>query len=54
MENLPTSEIIESCTVAGPGFVNIVLSNNWMAKVLLKIIRQLLIYVDVRTRTPLL
>ena len=39
MENLPTSEIIKSCTVAGPGFVNILLSENWMANVLLKIIR---------------
>jgi arginyl-tRNA synthetase len=36
MGNLPQSEIIESCSVAGPGFVNIVLSNNWMAKVLFK------------------
>ncbi|XP_028790127.1 arginine--tRNA ligase, chloroplastic/mitochondrial isoform X2 [Neltuma alba] len=31
MKNLPPSEIIESCSVAGPGFVNIVLSKNWMA-----------------------
>ncbi|WRX33906.1 Arginyl tRNA synthetase N-terminal domain - like 1 [Theobroma cacao] len=31
--NLPTSEMIESCSVAGPGFVNVVLSKNWMAKV---------------------
>ncbi|XVF88643.1 hypothetical protein PTKIN_Ptkin19aG0067300 [Pterospermum kingtungense] len=30
--NLPTSEMIESCSVAGPGFVNVVLSKNWMAK----------------------
>ncbi|KAL1097335.1 hypothetical protein V6Z11_D05G028500 [Gossypium hirsutum] len=30
--NLPTSEMIDSCSVAGPGFVNVVLSKNWMAK----------------------
>lgn len=33
MKNLPPSEMIESCSVAGPGFVNVVLSKNWMAKV---------------------
>jgi arginyl-tRNA synthetase len=33
MKNLPQSEMIESCSVAGPGFVNVVLSKNWMAKV---------------------
>lgn len=38
MANLPKSDIIESCTVAGPGFVNIVLAKDWMAKVLLQII----------------
>ncbi|XP_061994271.1 arginine--tRNA ligase, cytoplasmic-like isoform X1 [Rosa rugosa] len=38
MGNLPKSEIIESCTVAGPGFVNIVLSKNWMAKSLQKML----------------
>ncbi|KAH9762659.1 Arginine--tRNA ligase [Citrus sinensis] len=32
MKNLPPSEMIESCSVAGPGFVNVVLSKNWMAK----------------------
>ncbi|XP_054807999.1 arginine--tRNA ligase, cytoplasmic-like isoform X1 [Prosopis cineraria] len=31
MGNLPPSEIIDSCSVAGPGFVNVVLSKNWMA-----------------------
>ncbi|XP_050388019.1 arginine--tRNA ligase, cytoplasmic-like isoform X1 [Argentina anserina] len=36
--NLPQSEIIENCTVAGPGFVNIELSNNWMAKSLQKML----------------
>uniref|UniRef100_A0A1J3FAE2 arginine--tRNA ligase n=2 Tax=Noccaea caerulescens TaxID=107243 RepID=A0A1J3FAE2_NOCCA len=30
--NLPTSEMVESCSVAGPGFINVVLSANWMAK----------------------
>lgn len=32
MKNLPQSEMIESCSVAGPGFVNVVLSKNWMAQ----------------------
>ncbi|XP_062230845.1 arginine--tRNA ligase, cytoplasmic-like isoform X1 [Phragmites australis] len=31
-KNLPPSDIIESTSVAGPGFVNIVLSNRWVAK----------------------
>ncbi|XP_010539376.1 PREDICTED: arginine--tRNA ligase, cytoplasmic isoform X2 [Tarenaya hassleriana] len=32
MKNLPQSEMVESCSVAGPGFVNVVLSAKWMAK----------------------
>ncbi|KAF2304005.1 hypothetical protein GH714_026172 [Hevea brasiliensis] len=32
MRNLPPSEMIESCSVAGPGFVNIVLSKSWLAE----------------------
>ncbi|KAL9671763.1 hypothetical protein QQ045_009336 [Rhodiola kirilowii] len=32
MNNLPQSDMIESCSVAGPGFVNVVLSSSWMAK----------------------
>ncbi|KAL6974475.1 arginine--tRNA ligase [Sarracenia purpurea var. burkii] len=32
MANLPASEMIESCTIAGPGFVNVVLSRQWIAK----------------------
>ncbi|EEF31409.1 arginine--tRNA ligase, cytoplasmic [Ricinus communis] len=32
MRNLPFSKMIESSSVAGPGFVNIVLSNKWMAE----------------------
>ncbi|RXH74648.1 hypothetical protein DVH24_029369 [Malus domestica] len=32
MKNLPDSEVIESCSVAGPGFVNVVLSKKWLAK----------------------
>ncbi|KAK6236400.1 hypothetical protein SCA6_011737 [Theobroma cacao] len=36
--NLPTSEMIESCSVAGPGFVNVVLSKNWMAKSIQKML----------------
>ncbi|CAN6340734.1 unnamed protein product [Urochloa humidicola] len=31
-KNLPSSDIIESTSVAGPGFVNITLSNSWVAK----------------------
>ncbi|AQK84260.1 arginyl-tRNA synthetase isoform X1 [Zea mays] len=31
-KNLPSSDIIESTSVAGPGFVNIVLSNRWVAQ----------------------
>ncbi|KAG2616603.1 hypothetical protein PVAP13_3NG248825 [Panicum virgatum] len=31
-KNLPSSDIIESTSVAGPGFVNITLSNRWVAK----------------------
>ncbi|KAK1365331.1 Arginine--tRNA ligase [Heracleum sosnowskyi] len=30
--NLPTSEMVESMSIAGPGFVNIVLSKQWIAK----------------------
>lgn len=32
MKNLPPSDIIGSVSVAGPGFVNIVLSNDWIAQ----------------------
>lgn len=32
MENLPPTEMIEKCTLAGPGFVNIKLSTSWIAK----------------------
>ncbi|KAK6941449.1 Arginyl-tRNA synthetase, catalytic core domain [Dillenia turbinata] len=38
MKNLPPSEMIESCSVAGPGFVNIVLSKKWMAKCIQKML----------------
>ncbi|KAK7272739.1 hypothetical protein RJT34_29546 [Clitoria ternatea] len=30
--NLPASEMIDSCSVAGPGFVNVVLSKKWIAQ----------------------
>ncbi|MED6201776.1 hypothetical protein PIB30_098427 [Stylosanthes scabra] len=33
MKNLSPSDIVESCSVAGPGFVNVVLSKNWIAQV---------------------
>ncbi|XP_061371248.1 arginine--tRNA ligase, cytoplasmic-like isoform X2 [Gastrolobium bilobum] len=32
VDNLPPSEMIESCSVAGPGFVNVVLSKKWIAQ----------------------
>jgi arginyl-tRNA synthetase len=32
IQSLPTSEMVESCSIAGPGFVNVVLSSKWMAK----------------------
>ncbi|KAM0004779.1 putative arginine--tRNA ligase [Helianthus debilis subsp. tardiflorus] len=32
MRNLPASDMIESCSVAGPGFINVKLSTQWMAK----------------------
>ncbi|XP_038711267.1 arginine--tRNA ligase, cytoplasmic-like isoform X1 [Tripterygium wilfordii] len=38
MGNLPPSEMIESSSVAGPGFVNVVLSKDWMAKKIQKML----------------
>ncbi|XP_022638442.1 arginine--tRNA ligase, chloroplastic/mitochondrial isoform X3 [Vigna radiata var. radiata] len=32
LNNLPPSEMIDSCSVAGPGFVNVVLSKKWIAQ----------------------
>lgn len=32
MKNLPQSDVIERSSVAGPGFVNLVLSNSWIAQ----------------------
>nr|GEZ87851.1 arginine--tRNA ligase, chloroplastic/mitochondrial-like isoform X2 [Tanacetum cinerariifolium] len=32
MRNLPANDIIESCCVAGPGYVNVILSKQWMAQ----------------------
>ncbi|RZC27835.1 Arginine--tRNA ligase, chloroplastic/mitochondrial isoform C [Glycine soja] len=32
VNNLPPSEMIDSCSVAGPGFVNVVLSKKWIAE----------------------
>ncbi|OMO58341.1 Arginine-tRNA ligase, class Ia [Corchorus olitorius] len=37
-DNLPASEMIESVSVAGPGFVNVVLSKNWIAKSIQKML----------------
>ncbi|XP_062090922.1 arginine--tRNA ligase, chloroplastic/mitochondrial-like isoform X2 [Humulus lupulus] len=39
MKNLPPSEIVESCSVAGPGFVNVVLSKSWIAKIIQNMLR---------------
>ncbi|KAL2926053.1 Arginine--tRNA ligase chloroplastic/mitochondrial [Bienertia sinuspersici] len=38
IKNLPESEMIESCSVTGPGFVNVVLSRTWLAKRIQKMI----------------
>ncbi|KAK9697576.1 hypothetical protein RND81_08G046500 [Saponaria officinalis] len=40
MKNLPESEMIESCSVAGPGFVNVVLSKTWLAKSIQKMLTE--------------
>ncbi|KAI3790465.1 hypothetical protein L2E82_03521 [Cichorium intybus] len=32
MRNLPTCDMLESCSIAGPGFVNVILSRKWIAK----------------------
>nr|GLL20621.1 arginine--tRNA ligase, cytoplasmic-like isoform X1 [Ipomoea trifida] len=32
MNNLPQSDVIEKCSIAGPGFVNVVLSREWIAQ----------------------
>ncbi|CAH9131257.1 unnamed protein product [Cuscuta epithymum] len=38
MRNLPQSDIIEKCSIAGPGFVNIVLSRQWIAQSIQKML----------------
>ncbi|KAL5572530.1 hypothetical protein UlMin_022127 [Ulmus minor] len=38
MKNLPSSEMIQSCSVAGPGFVNVELAKNWIAKSIQKML----------------
>ncbi|KAJ4954198.1 hypothetical protein NE237_031030 [Protea cynaroides] len=40
MGNLPECDIVESCSVAGPGFVNIVLSKNWIAQSIQKMLTE--------------
>ncbi|XP_057538321.1 arginine--tRNA ligase, chloroplastic/mitochondrial-like isoform X3 [Amaranthus tricolor] len=40
MKNLPESEMIESCSIAGPGFVNVVLSKTWLAKSIQKMLTE--------------
>ncbi|EFH51384.1 hypothetical protein ARALYDRAFT_904472 [Arabidopsis lyrata subsp. lyrata] len=34
VKSLPTSEMVESCSVARPGYINVVLSAKWMAKLI--------------------
>ncbi|XP_019192361.1 PREDICTED: arginine--tRNA ligase, cytoplasmic-like isoform X1 [Ipomoea nil] len=38
MNNLPQSDIIEKCSIAGPGFVNVVLSREWIAQSIQKML----------------
>ncbi|XP_026446703.1 arginine--tRNA ligase, cytoplasmic-like isoform X1 [Papaver somniferum] len=38
--NLPESEMIESCSIAGPGFVNVVLPNQWITKSIQKMLEK--------------
>ncbi|KAF5815520.1 putative arginine--tRNA ligase [Helianthus annuus] len=38
MRNLPASDMIESCSVAGPGFINVKLSTQWIAKSIQKML----------------
>ncbi|KAK9715463.1 hypothetical protein RND81_06G167200 [Saponaria officinalis] len=39
-KNLPESEMIESCSVMQPGFVNVVLSRTWVAKTIDKMLKE--------------
>ncbi|KAL7601737.1 arginine--tRNA ligase, cytoplasmic isoform X1 [Lactuca sativa] len=39
MRNLPASDMIESCSIAGPGFVNVKLSKQWIAKSIQKMLK---------------
>ncbi|CAH8369997.1 unnamed protein product [Eruca vesicaria subsp. sativa] len=32
VENLPTSEMVEACSVTAPGFINVTISTKWIAK----------------------
>ena len=34
MNNLPHSEMVDKCSIDGPGFVNVVISKDWIARVL--------------------
>lgn len=38
MDNLPQSEVIEKCSIAKPGFVNVVLSRQWIAQSIQKML----------------
>ncbi|KVH97029.1 Aminoacyl-tRNA synthetase, class I, conserved site-containing protein [Cynara cardunculus var. scolymus] len=39
MKNLPTSDMIESTSIVGPGFVNVKLSRQWMEKSIQKMLK---------------
>ncbi|CAL5374045.1 unnamed protein product [Camellia sinensis] len=38
MNNLPKSEMVDKCSIAGPRFVNVVLSKDWIAKSIQKML----------------
>ncbi|KAH9620304.1 hypothetical protein KSS87_005716, partial [Heliosperma pusillum] len=38
--NLPKTELIESCLVTGLGFVNIILSRTWLSKSIQMMLRE--------------
>uniref|UniRef100_A0A452Y324 arginine--tRNA ligase n=1 Tax=Aegilops tauschii subsp. strangulata TaxID=200361 RepID=A0A452Y324_AEGTS len=52
-KNLPACDVIESASVAGPGFVNIVLSKSWVAKVCLRLFYLQALHAFIDTTIPL-
>ena len=51
-KNLPACDVIESASVAGPGFVNIVLSKSWVAKVCLRLFYLQALHAFIDTTIP--